>query len=64
MNVGKNSAKFVEEILKKTDVLFIPGWGFGRSGNNAVRISFGPLINEIDKIEEGILKVAKYVNKT
>jgi aspartate/methionine/tyrosine aminotransferase len=64
MNVGKNSAKFVEEILKKTDVLFIPGWGFGRSGNNAVRISFGPLINEIDKIEEGILKVAKYINKT
>jgi aspartate/methionine/tyrosine aminotransferase len=63
MNVGKNSAKFVEEILKKTDVLFIPGWGFGRSGNNAVRISFGPLINEIDKIEEGILKVAKYINK-
>lgn len=64
MNVGKNSAKFVEEILKKTEVLFIPGWGFGRSGNNAVRISFGPLINEIDKIEEGIVKVAKYIKKT
>jgi len=64
MNVGKNSAKFVDEILIKTGVLFIPGWGFGRSGNNAVRISFGPLINEIDKIEEGITRVAKYLKKT
>lgn len=64
MKVDTNGAKFVENILTKTGVLFIPGWGFGRTGTNAVRISFGPLVEEIDKIEEGITRVAKYLNKT
>ena len=46
-------------MLKKTGVLFIPGWGFGNVGKNAVRASFGPLINDIPKIEEGIIKISK-----
>ena len=64
MDVKTNSAKFVENILTKTGVLFIPGWGFGRTGTNAVRLSFGPLVGEIDKIEQGIIKIAKYLNET
>ena len=56
-----DGGKFVEEVLKKTGVLFIPGWGFGRTGINAIRLSFGPLVEDIDKIEEGIEKVAIYL---
>jgi len=64
MNVKTNSAKFVENILTKTGVLVIPGWGFGRTGTNAVRVSFGPLVDEIDKIEQGIIKISKYLKET
>jgi len=59
INVHMDSAKFVEEVLKKTGVLFVPGWGFGRSGRNAIRLSFGPLVEDFSKIEEGILRVSK-----
>ena len=64
MDVKTNSAKFVETILRNTGVLVIPGWGFGRTGTNAVRVSFGPLVEEIDKIEQGIMKIAKYLKET
>ena len=64
MDVKTNSAKFVETILRNTGVLVIPGWGFGRTGINAVRVSFGPLVDEIDKIEQGIIKISKYLKET
>ena len=64
MDVKTNSAKFVETILRNTGVLVIPGWGFGRTGTNAVRVSFGPLVEEIDKIEQGIMKISKYLKET
>ena len=63
MKVNTDSTKFVETILTKTGVLFIPGQGFGITGKNAVRVSFGPLVEEIDKIEHGIVKTAKYLNE-
>ena len=64
MKVNTDSTKFVETVLTKTGVLFIPGQGFGTTGKNAVRVSFGPLVEEIDKIEQGIIKMAKYLNET
>jgi len=64
MKVNTDSTEFVETVLTKTGVLFIPGQGFGTTGKNAVRVSFGPLVEEIDKIEQGIIKTAKYLNKT
>ena len=63
MKVNTDSTKFVETVLAKTGVLFIPGQGFGITGKNAVRISFGPLVEEIDKIEHAIIKTAKYLNE-
>ena len=59
MKVDTDGQEFVQEMLKKTGVLFIPGWGFGDVGKNAVRISFGPLVNDLAKIEEGIIKISK-----
>ena len=64
MKVDTDSAEFVETVLTKTGVLFIPGIGFGITGRNAVRVSFGPLVEETDKIEQGIIKIAKYLNET
>ena len=63
MKINSDSATFVKDILKNTGVFFIPGWGFGKTGNNAVRISLGPLVNNPDVIEKGIIKVAKYLEK-
>jgi len=63
IKVGVDGGKFVEDVLKETGVLFVPGWGFGRSVKNAVRISYGPLVNDIDKINLGFEKVANYLNK-
>ena len=63
MKVSSDAGKFVEDVLKNTGVLFVPGWGFGRSVKNAVRISYGPLVNDIEKINIGFEKVADYLNK-
>jgi aspartate aminotransferase len=63
MKVDTDGQEFVQEILKKTGILFIPGWGFGNTGKNAVRISFGPLVNNISKIEEGITKISKILKR-
>ena len=63
MKVDTDGQKFVQEMLKKPGVLFIPGWGFGNTGKNAVRVSFGPLVNNISKIEEGIIKISKILKQ-
>lgn len=59
VNVNVDGTKFVEQALKKTGVLFVPGWGFGKTGKKAIRISIGPLINDIEKIEEGLKRISK-----
>ena len=61
MDVGMDGDEFVPNILKNTGVLFIPGGGFGQTLKNAVRISYGPLVNDTDKIVEGMERVAKYL---
>lgn len=61
VKVFENSAKFVQKVLKNTGVLFIPGWGFGSTLTQSVRISFGPLINNHSLIEEGIKRVGNFL---
>jgi len=61
MKVGMDGGRFVEEVLKETGVLFVPGWGFGRTMKNAIRISYGPLVNDLDKIDLGFIKIAEYI---
>ena len=63
VQVNSNSAQFVEDILKRTGVLFVPGWGFGRTVADAIRISYGPLVSNLDKITEGIKRVGEYIKK-
>ena len=61
MNVGRDGDDFVRDILPKTGVIFVPGSGFGPSLTNGVRISFGPLVNDLDRIEEGFRRVGEAV---
>lgn len=63
VDVGMNGDEFVENILKKTGVIFVPGGGFGNSLKNGIRISFGPLVYDKNKIEEGFQRVAKVHQK-
>jgi len=63
INVDADATKFVEDTLKKTGVLFVPGWGFGRSGRKAIRLSYGPLVEDANKIEEGIQRVSKHLKE-
>ncbi len=63
INVNKNSATFVEDVLKGTGVLFVPGWGFGKTVAKSVRLSYGPLVYEHHLIEEGLMKVGKFLKK-
>ncbi|MEM3332597.1 MAG: pyridoxal phosphate-dependent aminotransferase [Thermoplasmata archaeon] len=62
MEVGEDSNDFVINVLKNTGVIFVPGKGFGKSMEKGVRISYGPLVNDLDKIITGISKVGKYVH--
>lgn len=63
IKVGMDGARCVEEVLKKAEVLFVPGWGFGRTLKDAVRISFGPLVNNLEKIDEGMRRAGELLRK-
>ncbi|MCD6383456.1 MAG: pyridoxal phosphate-dependent aminotransferase [Thermoplasmata archaeon] len=63
MNVGMDADRFVEEVLRATGVLFIPGRGFGETLKEAVRISYGPLVNDPEKIKEGFERVEDYMKR-
>ena len=62
VDVGRNAEAFVPEALKATGVLVVPGRGFGPSLTNGVRISFGPLVNDLAKIEEGLARLGRVLN--
>jgi aminotransferase len=63
MDVGQPADEFVQDVMKNTNVLFVPGTGFGSTLQNAVRISYGPLVHNIEKINEGFERVGKYLKK-
>ncbi len=55
---------FVKRLLKTTGVLLIPGTGFGPSMRYGLRLSYGPLCYEHEKIIEGIERISRYLAKT
>jgi len=61
IRIFNESAKFVEDLLKSTGVLFVPGWGFGRTLRKSVRISYGPLVNNHELIAEGLKKAGSFI---
>jgi aspartate/methionine/tyrosine aminotransferase len=61
VDIGGNADEFVPRALKATGVLVVPGAGFGPSLANGVRISFGPLVRNTGKIEEGIARLGAWM---
>jgi aspartate/methionine/tyrosine aminotransferase len=62
VDIGTNAEEFVPKALKATGVLVVPGGGFGPSLTNGVRISFGPLVKDTAKIEEGIERLGRWMS--
>jgi len=63
VDVGMDGDEFVARMLKETGVVFVPGGGFGNSLKNGIRISFGPLVYDKTKIEEGFKRIANELSK-
>ncbi len=61
VDIGTNADEFVPRALKATGVLVVPGGGFGPSLTNGVRISFGPLVRNTHKIEEGLARLGTWM---
>jgi len=63
VDVGQDAEAFVPAALQATGVLVVPGRGFGPSLATGVRISYGPLVHDIAKIEEGIARLGAWMRK-
>ena len=61
VDIGTNAEEFVPRALEATGVLVVPGAGFGPSLANGVRISFGPLVKDTNKIEEGLERLGRWM---
>jgi aspartate/methionine/tyrosine aminotransferase len=62
VDVGRDAEAFVPEALKATGVLVVPGRGFGPSLTTGVRISFGPLVHDLARIEEGLARLGRVLH--
>ena len=62
VDVGEPGERFVYDVLSETGVIFVPGTGFGDTLAHAVRLSFGPLVNDLERMEEGFARVRAYLD--
>ncbi len=51
------SSEFARMLIEKTGVVVVPGWGFGDTMKKAVRISYGPLVHDLDKIDIAMRRI-------
>lgn len=63
IKIGQDGENFVESMVKEKNVLFIPGWGFGDTQKEAIRVSYGPLVNNPEMISEGIKRLGEYLRE-
>lgn len=63
MDAGRPADAFSLDVLKHTGVVVIPGGGFGPSLKNGVRISYGPLVDDIPRLEKGIARMCRFMRK-
>lgn len=57
--IMKNSKKFVSQLLDKWQVALAPGIDFGMEG--WVRLSFAPVVDELNLLKEGINRIRDYI---
>jgi aspartate/methionine/tyrosine aminotransferase len=63
VDVGSDADAFVPRALQATGVLVVPGRGFGPSLTNGVRISYGPLVMNTEKIREGLGRLGAWMRR-
>lgn len=63
IKVGIDGAAFTQMAIENEGILLVPGWGFGRSLIDSVRICYGPLVHDHNLIEKGLEKLASVLNK-
>jgi aspartate/methionine/tyrosine aminotransferase len=61
VDVGRDGDEFVRDVLPATGVIFVPGSGFGPALENGIRVSYGPLVGNLDRIEEGFRRVGAFL---
>jgi len=61
VDVGRDGDAFAREALRETGVVLVPGSGFGPSLTDAVRVSFGPLVEDLPRIEEGMSRLGRWM---
>jgi aspartate aminotransferase len=61
IRAGMESSKFTGLVLEKTGVIVVPGWGFGQTLKEAVRVSYGPLVHNLDRIDVAMKKVGDFL---
>lgn len=63
VRTDKESSTFTREILENTGVIVVPGWGFGETLRQAVRLSYGPLVHDLDKIDEAMRRMGAFLKR-
>jgi aminotransferase len=61
VDVGTDADGFVPRALAATGVLTVPGGGFGPSLANGIRLSYGPLVMQPNRIREGIARLGRWI---
>jgi aspartate/methionine/tyrosine aminotransferase len=61
IRTGRESSEFAKTLIEKTGVITVPGWGFGQTLKDAVRVSYGPLVHNLDKIDIAMQKLGEYM---
>lgn len=63
LRTGEESTKFTLEVLQNTGVIVVPGWGFGETLEQAVRLSYGPLVHDLDRIDEAMRRMGAFLRQ-
>ena len=61
VDVEADADAFVLDVLRNTGVIFVPGRGFGATLARAIRVSYGPLVHDLERMEEGFRRVAEWL---
>ncbi|MCS7337707.1 MAG: pyridoxal phosphate-dependent aminotransferase [Verrucomicrobiae bacterium] len=59
VRVGMDSSEFARRALENAGVVVVPGWGFGDTLKHGVRLSYGPLVNDLEKIDLGVRRLSR-----
>ena len=63
VRTDEESSEFTRKVLENTGVIVVPGWGVGETLQQAVRLSYGPLVHDLDKIDEAMRRIGTFLNR-